>query len=262
MLFLGYLLLGAFAGVLGGLFGIGGGLIIVPVLVVSFHAQGIAPDIVTHLALGTSMLTMIFTGLSSLRVHYTKGVVDWALIRRLAGGMMVGAWLGGLTVNLLSATTLNIIIGCFAWTMALQMGFNFKPKAERHLPGPLGTGIAGTCIGWLSAMFGIGGGSLTVPYLTWNSVPMKQAVAVSVAGSIPIALAGSLSYLYTGWGHGNLPEWSLGYIYLPAWLGIVLTSTQFARLGARLAHRLSPQRLRRGFALLLLLVGAKFMIFS
>lgn len=262
MLFLGYLLLGAFAGVLGGLFGIGGGLIIVPVLVVSFRAQGLPAEIVTHLALGTSMLTMIFTGLSSLRVHYSKGVVQWPLIRRLAGGMMVGAWLGGMTANLLSAGTLNLIIGCFAWAMALQMGLNLRPKAERHLPGPVGTGIAGTLIGWLSAMFGIGGGSLTVPYLTWNSVPMKQAVAVSVAGSIPIALAGSLSYLYAGWGHAALPEWSLGYVYLPAWLGIVLTSTQFARIGARLAHRLSPQRLRQGFALLLLCVGAKFMIFS
>lgn len=195
MLFVGYLVLGAFAGMLAGLFGIGGGLIIVPVLVLSFHAQGVAPEIITHLALGTSLPTMIFTGFSSLRAHQEAGAVDWGMIRRLGAGMLVGAWLGGMTANLLSASTLNIIIGCFAWTMALQMGLNLRPKAERHMPGPLGTGIAGTVIGWMSALFGIGGGSLTVPYLTWNSVPMRNAVAASAACSMPIALAGSLSYL-------------------------------------------------------------------
>jgi uncharacterized membrane protein YfcA len=262
MLFVGYLVLGAFAGMLAGLFGIGGGLIIVPVLVLSFHAQGVAPEIITHLALGTSLPTMIFTGFSSLRAHQEAGAVDWGMIRRLGAGMLVGAWLGGMTANLLSASTLNIIIGCFAWTMALQMGLNLRPKAERHMPGPLGTGIAGTVIGWMSALFGIGGGSLTVPYLTWNSVPMRNAVAASAACSMPIALAGSLSYLYAGWGDVDLPEWSVGFIYLPALLGIVLTSTQFARLGARLAHSMSPRRLKQAFALLMLLVGAKFMLFS
>ena len=262
MLFVGYLVLGAFAGMLAGLFGIGGGLIIVPVLVLSFHAQGVAPEIITHLALGTSLPTMIFTGFSSLRAHQEAGAVDWVMIRRLGAGMFIGAWLGGLTASQLSASTLNIIIGCFAWTMALQMGLNLKPKAERHLPGAFGTGIAGTVIGWMSALFGIGGGSLTVPYLSWNSVPMRNAVAASAACSMPIALAGSLSYLYAGWDHADLPEWSVGYIYLPALLGIVLTSTQFARIGAKLAHRLSPTRLKQAFALLMLLVGAKFMLLS
>lgn len=262
MLFLGYLLLGACAGLLAGLFGIGGGLIIVPVLVASFHAQGVAPDIVTHLALGTSMITMIFTGISSLRVHQQRGVVDWPLIRQLAVGMLVGGWLGGMTASQLSASTLNIIIGSFAWAMALQMGLSLQPKAGRHLPGPTGNGIAGVVIGWMSALFGIGGGSLTVPYLSWCSVPMNRAVAVSAACSLPIALAGSLSYLYAGWGHADLPEWSLGFVYLPALLGIVLTSTQFARYGARLAHYLPPKRLKQAFACLLLVVGTKFMLFS
>ena len=262
MLFLGYLVLGAFAGLLAGLFGIGGGLIIVPVLVLSFHAQGVSPEIITHLALGTSLPTMIFTGFSSLRAHQEAGAVDWVMIRRLGVGMLIGAWLGGMTASQLSASTLNIIIGCFAWTMAVQMGLNLKPKAERRLPGPVGTGIAGTFIGWLSALFGIGGGSMTVPYLSWNSVPMRNAVAASAACSIPIAVAGSLSYLYAGWGRTDLPEWSFGFIYLPALLGIILTSTQFARIGARLAHRLSPQRLKQAFALLMLVIGAKFMQFS
>lgn len=262
MLFMGYLLLGAFAGLLAGLFGIGGGLIIVPVLVVSFRTMGFEPEIITHLALGTSLPTMIFTGVSSLRAHQQVGAVNWIMFRRLGAGMLIGAWFGGMTANLLSASILNVIIGCFAWSMALQMGLNLKPKAERHMPGPLGTGIAGTLIGWMSALFGIGGGSLTVPYLSWNSVPMRNAVAASAACSIPIALAGSLSYLYAGWGHADLPEWSVGYIYLPALLGIVLTSTQFARLGAKLAHRLPAKRLKQGFALLMLLVGTKFMLFS
>lgn len=262
MLFLGYLLLGACAGLLAGLFGIGGGLIIVPVLVASFHAQNIAPDVVTHLALGTSMLTMIFTGVSSLRAHQQKGAVDWTVIRQLAVGMIIGGWLGGLTASQLPANILNMIIGTFAWAMALQMGFSLQPKGGRALPGRVGNTIAGTVIGWMSAIFGIGGGSLTVPYLSWCRVPMSRAVAVSAACSLPIALSGSLSYLYAGWGNRDLPEWSLGYIYLPALLGIVLTSTSFARIGARLAHRLPPKRLRQAFACLLLLVGTKFMLFS
>ena len=262
MLFIGYLLLGAFAGLLAGLFGIGGGLIIVPVLVVSFRAMGFEPEIITHLALGTSLPTMIFTGLSTLRTHQQAGAVDWVMIRRLGAGMLIGAWLGGMTANLLTASTLNTIIACFCWIMALQMGLNLKPKAERHLPGPLGTGIAGTLIGWLSALFGIGGGSLTVPYLSWNSVPMRQAIAASAACSIPIAVAGSLSYLYAGWGHSDLPQWSVGFIYLPALLGIVLTSTQFARVGAKLTHRMPAKRLKQAFAVLMVLVGSKFMFFS
>ncbi|PJG60241.1 sulfite exporter TauE/SafE family protein [Aeromonas cavernicola] len=262
MLFIGYLLLGALAGLLAGLFGIGGGLIIVPVLVLSFHAQGVDPALITHLALGTSLPTIIFTGLSSLKAHREAGAVDWPVIRRLGVGMLLGAWLGGVTANLLSVSSLNIIIGCFAWVMAVQMGLNLKPKAERHLPGPLGTGVAGTVIGWMSALFGIGGGSLTVPYLCWNSVPMRNAVAASAACSIPIAVAGSLSYLYAGWGHPSLPQWSIGYVYLPALVGIVLTSTLFARVGAKWAHRLDPKRLKQAFALLMLLVGTKFMLFS
>ncbi|MGL5039494.1 MAG: sulfite exporter TauE/SafE family protein [Aeromonas sp.] len=262
MLFMGYLLLGAFAGILAGLFGIGGGLIIVPVLMVSFKAMGFEPQLVTHMALGTSLPTMIFTGFSSLLAHRKAGAIDWPMIYRLGAGMLVGAWFGGMTANILSASTLNVIIGCFAWVMALQMGLNLTPKAERHMPGPIGTGIAGTLIGWLSALFGIGGGSLTVPYLSWNSVPMHHAVATSAACSVPIAISGSLSYLYAGWGHADLPQWSVGYIYLPALLGIVLTSTQFARIGAKLANGLSPTRLKQAFALLMLLVGAKFILFS
>ena len=246
---------------LAGLFGIGGGLIIVPVLVLSFHAQGVAPEIITHLALGTSLPTMIFTGFSScVRTRRQERWTgdDSAPGRRHAGRCLARRHDRQSAERQHPQHHHRLL----RLDHGPADGAQFEAKSGATHAGPLGTGIAGTVIGWMSALFGIGGGSLTVPYLTWNSVPMRNAVAASAACSMPIALAGSLSYLYAGWGDADLPEWSVGFIYLPALLGIVLTSTQFARLGARLAHSMSPRRLKQAFALLMLLVGAKFMLFS
>ncbi|MGL5949214.1 MAG: sulfite exporter TauE/SafE family protein [Aeromonas sp.] len=262
MLFLTYLLLGAFAGLLAGLFGIGGGLIIVPVLMMSFTTLGFAPSTVTHLALGTSLPTMIITGLSALQLHHKAGCLDVALLKRLAPAMLLGAWGGAQLAAFLPASQLNLLIGLFAWSMALHMGLGLKPRTARTRPNRPGLWLAGGVIGALSALFGIGGGSLTVPYLTWRGIAMRHAVAAASACSIPIALSGSLSYLYSGYGEAGLPAWSVGYIYLPALLGIVLTSAPFARLGAKLTARVPPARLKQGFACLMLLVGAKFMFWS
>lgn len=255
---LAYLLLGAGAGVLAGLFGVGGGLIVVPVLMFSFTFLNLSEDVATHLAIGTSLATIIFTSMSSAQAHNSKGSIDWKIVRWLALGIVFGSVLGGFTASLLQGATLKIIIGCFVILMSIQLGFNLKPKASKQLPGKFGLSSVGVGVGWASAIFGIGGGSLTVPFLAFCSVPMQRAVGVSAACGLPIAIAGTLSYMWFGWGVEGLPEWSFGYIYLPALIGITATSMVFSRIGAKLAYRLSPDLLRRMFAVFLLIVGCSF----
>lgn len=260
MEFVIYLLLGAAAGVLAGLFGVGGGLIIVPVLVFSFSAQGFAPEVLTHLAVGTSLATIVFTSINSIREHQRRGAVQWQLFRWLTPGILGGAAIGGVTAALIQGPTLQKIIGVFAIFMAIQLALNLTPKAVRPQPKRPELIVAGGIIGWASAIFGIGGGSITVPFLVWRSVVIQKAVATSAACGLPIALAGAVVFMVTGWQHPQLPEWSLGFVYLPAVLGIALTSMFFARFGARLAHRLSPILLKRLFALLLTTVGISFLL--
>lgn len=254
-----YLALGALAGTLAGLFGIGGGLVIVPVLIFSFGLQGISADIAAHLAVGTSLATIVFTSISSIRSHHQKGAVRWELFRPMAVGIVVGAVLGAWTASLLSGPALELIIGVFVILVGLKMLLDVKPKAARPVPGKLALSGAGSAIGWGSAIFGIGGGTLTVPFLSWRSVQMQQAVATSAACGLPIAIAGAAANVWTGWGHQSLPDYALGFVYLPAMIGIVATSVIFARFGAVLAHRLDAGLLKRLFAILLLIVGTRFL---
>jgi len=260
MILLLYLALGAVAGLLAGLFGIGGGLIIVPVLVISFAYQGISPDVLTHMAIGTSLATIVFTSMSSVKTHQEKGGVRWEIFKPMAVGIVLGAIIGVYTAAELSGPVLQKIIGVFALLMAVQMGFGLKPKPNRDIPGNKGLVGVGTGIGWASAIFGIGGGSLSVPFLSWCNVRMQQAVGTSAACGLPIAVTAALTNIYKGWGESALPEWSAGFIYLPAFIGIIMTSVYFARIGAKLAHKLSPIMLKRIFAVLLVVVGLKFLL--
>ncbi|NVK44314.1 MAG: sulfite exporter TauE/SafE family protein [Oceanospirillaceae bacterium] len=256
-----YLLLGAAAGVTAGLFGIGGGLLIVPVLVFSFSLQGISPEVLTHMAVATSLATIVVTSISSILAHHKRGAVRWSLFRPLALGILVGAFLGVKTAGRLEGEVLQLLIGCFALAVAAQLAFGMKPAENAgRAPSAAGLGAAGGVIGWVSALFGIGGGTLTVPYLSWRHVRIQEAVATSSACGLPIALMGACANVYEGWGHTGLADWSLGYVYLPAFFGIVLTSPFFARLGAHWAHRLPAQVLRRIFAIFLALVGLRFII--
>ncbi|HZJ92479.1 MAG TPA: sulfite exporter TauE/SafE family protein [Thiopseudomonas sp.] len=255
-----YLLLGAAAGVLAGLFGVGGGLIIVPVLVFSFSTQGFAPEILTHLAVGTSLATIVFTSINSIREHHRRGAVQWDLFRWLTPGILGGAAVGGVTAALINGPLLQKFIGVFAITIAIQLALNLTPKAVRPQPQRPELIAAGGVIGWASAIFGIGGGSLTVPFLIWRSVAVQKAVATSAACGFPIAAAGAVVFMVTGWNDSQLPAWSAGFVYLPALFGIALTSVFFARFGAKLAHKLSPVLLKRLFALLLTVVGISFLL--
>lgn len=259
MLIVTYLLVGALAGLLAGLFGIGGGMVIVPVLVITFEVLQFSPDVLTHMAVATSLATIVFTSISSVRTHHQKGAVDWEIVWKLSAGILFGAVLGVFTADSLSGSGLQIVIGISALIVAAQMGLGLKPKPTRSLPETKGMAVAGGSIGWASALFGIGGGSLTVPFLTWCNHPMQRSVATAAACGFPIALVGAASNIIIGWDNVNLPETSLGYIYLPALAGIVLTSVPFARVGAKLAHKLSAEKLKKLFAILLVVVAIKFL---
>lgn len=255
-----YLTLGLFAGVMAGLLGVGGGLIIVPTLAWIFHHQQVDDAIVMHLAIGTSLATIVVTSISSVRAHHRRGAVLWPIFWRLTPGIVVGAWLGAAIADALPSAVLSKVFAVFVLTVAAQMGFGAKPAPHRELPGTAGMLTAGGVIGAVSAIVGIGGGSLTVPFLTWCNIAIRQAVATSSACGLPIALAGALGFVVTGLNAAGRPDWSLGYVYGPALVGITLTSMLSAPLGAKLAHTLPTEMLKKVFAAFLTLVGVKMLL--
>ena len=259
MVFVLYSLLGTFAGMLAGLFGIGGGLIIVPALIFSFKLQGLSSDILTHLAIGTSLATIVVTSISSIRTHHIKGAVKWPVFIYLALGILVGAWLGVVTAVSMKGETLQNVLGLFAVLVGIKMWFGFKPAQSGKRAGKVVLALAGSVIGWASSIFGIGGGTLSVPFLRRSSLSMGEAVGTSAACGLPIAIVGASSNMFLGSGHALLPEWSTGFVYWPAFFGIVLTSVFFARQGARLAHKLPADKLQKCFSVFLFIVGAKFL---
>lgn len=261
MIFLLFLAVGAAAGLLAGLFGIGGGLVIVPVLVITFAAQGVSEAVLTHMAVATSLATIVFTSISSVQEHHRKGAIDWPLVTVLSVGIVIGTAIGVSLITSVPGAVLQNIIGVFALLVAAKMFFGIDPGHDGKRPGSAGLITAGSVIGFGSSWFGIGGGTLTVPYLTWMKIPMRQAVATSAACGLPIAITGAVSNVFAGWGHEGLPAWTTGFLYWPAIAGIVITSVPFARVGAKLAHRLDQALLKKAFSLLLCVVGLKFLFF-
>lgn len=256
-----YLLLGCFSGFIAGLFGIGGGMVIVPVLIFSFKGQGLSPLILTHLAIGTSLATIIVTSISAVWAHHQRGAVRWPVVKKLAPGLLVGSLLGAQIAHAIPARQLEFIIGCFALLTAAQMFSGWKGKLDNiPLPGAGGLAGAGGGIGIASAIFGIGGGTFTVPYLTIHGVKMTDAVASASACGLPIAVAGAAGFVIAGWHESHLPNGAWGFVYLPAFAGISATSLLSARLGARLAHHLPAATLKKLFACLLVLVGVNFIV--
>jgi uncharacterized protein len=247
-----YLLLGSAAGLLAGLLGVGGGLIIVPVLAALFIAQGIDSQIIMHLALGTSLASILITSISSVISHHKKRAVVWTHVFKLSLGILLGAWCGGLIAGQLSSEFLKPVFAVFELLVAAYMLYGYKPTSQQKTPSLLNFNISGSVIGFISSIVGIGGGTMSVPWLMWHGSSIHKAIATSAAIGFPIALSGSFSYLYSGWQHANLPEHSIGFIYLPALLGIVISSVIFAPLGASLAHRLDVQKLKKIFAYLLI----------
>ncbi len=255
-----YLGLGVAVGVLAGLLGVGGGLIIVPMLVFSLTWQGVPSEFLMHLALGTSLASIIFTSVSSFWAHHKRGAVNWTVVRRIVLGILVGTFLGSCLAAQMSNNLLKGIFVVFLYYMGLQMLTNKKPKPTRGLPGPLGMFAVGNGIGAVSALVGIGGGSMSVPFMVWCNMTVHDAIGTSAAIGFPIAVAGTVGYIVNGLGVSGLPAYSLGYVYLPALAGIVAASVFTAPLGVRLAHSLPVDSLKRVFALLLFVMGTKMLI--
>ena len=254
-----YLALGLFAGFLAGLLGLGGGAVMVPLLASIFDAQGFPREQVLHLALGTSMATIVFTALSSLRAHHRHGAVLWPVVKDMTPGIIAGTFVGTLIAARVSTDGLALFFACFIACVAVQMAFNLKPHAARNLPGRGGLFATGTGIGGISALVAIGGGSLTVPFLTWCNVPVQRAIGTSAAAGFPIAVFGTLGYLWNGWGADGRPPFSVGYVFLPALLWVMGGSVLSAPLGARLAHRLPVATLKRVFSGVLILLAAQML---
>ena len=255
-----YVLLGAVAGIIGGLLGLGGGIVIVPALLFLFIRQGFSAEIQMHLAVATSLATIIFTSIASAWSHHRHGAVYWRVVSFLVPGIIFGCVLGAIAANHIRSEGLRIIFGLFELLVAMQIGFGIKPPGHRDLPGSTGMVLAGGGIGTLSTILGIGGGTLTVPFLLWCNVNIRNAVATSAACGLPIAVAGTLSFIVTGWDHAALPVGSIGYVYWPAALSILVASILTAPLGASLAHILPVTILKRVFALVLVIVGIRMLV--
>ncbi|WP_201587169.1 sulfite exporter TauE/SafE family protein [Psychrobacter jeotgali] len=275
-----FLIIGALAGFAAGLFGVGGGTIIVPLLFIVFTQMGYSPDNIMHLALGTSLATIIVTSISSLMAHNKKGAVMWPVFKNLAPGLAIGCFLGAGIAGQISGLYLQLIVGVFLLWVAYRMFAKAKkpittnaasgtntntdndtdsPHAHAALPAKSKQLAAGGVIGVASAIFGIGGGSLTVPYLTRYNVVMQKAVGTSAACGLPIAIAGALGYMVFGTqAQIDVPN-TIGFVHIYAFLGISIMSFFTAKVGAKVAHMLSPSLLKKCFSVLLFVVGFYFL---
>ncbi len=255
-----YILIGAFVGFVAGLFGIGGGTTQVPLLLMIFKAQGFSEKHVMHLALGTSMASIFFTSLSSMRAHHSKGAVRWDIFKGMSPGLLLGTFSGSFFAGYISSWGLKIFFVIIMYFAAFQIISNFRPKAKTKLPGKLGLFIVGLIIGAISSLAAAGGGFLTVPFMLYCNVIIYEAVGTSAALGFPIALAGFLGYVISGLNAIELPKYSLGYVYLPALLAIVSRSILTAPKGANLAHRLPVLKLRRLFGIFLAILATKILL--
>ena len=246
------LALGAFAGFLAGLMGVGGGMLMVPFITFVLTRRGVESALAVKMAIATSMATIIFTSVSSLRAHHRRGAVRWDLARGMAPGIVMGSLLAGAgAFAVIKGSTLAVFFGLFVGTAATQMLLDRRPKASRQMPGVLGQSTVGAGIGFFSGLVGAGGAFISVPFMTWCNVPLQVAVGTSAALGFPIAVANTIGYIVAGW---NLPAavpGAVGYVVFPV-LGIIaLGSMTTAPLGARVAHAIELRHLKRIFAVML-----------
>ena len=257
---LAYLLVGSFAGILAGMFGVGGGIIIVPVLVFVFSFLGFEDLYLVHIAIGTSLATIFFTGISSTRSHYLKGSIDAKAFFPIAMGISFGAILGAFIASSLDGDMLRKIIGIFAFLIAIQMMFNQNRNVKKST-NQIVSMLTGVGIGSASSVLGIGGGSFTVPFFKYNGIDMKTSIGTAAACGIPIAFFGSLSFITIGLNEEGLPPLALGFIYMPAMFLISLASVFTASIGDGMAHAISDKILTILFSTLMILIST-YMFFG
>ena len=257
---LAYLATGALVGFAAGLLGIGGGVVMVPLLVWTFTSHGLPAEHVVHLALGTGLAAMVFTSISSMRAHHARGAVDWPIARAMAPGMLTGAFVAALIAGFIPTRPLALGFTLLVFYAATQILLDLKPPGSRDLPGATGLFSAGAIIGAVSSLLAAGGAFLTIPFLAWCKVPLRRAIGTAAANGLPIAIAGTAGYILHGLRVEGLPAPSIGYVYLPALALVVTTSMLAAPLGARLAHSLPVKRLRTIFALLLYVFAVRMLV--
>lgn len=250
------LMSGAVAGSLAGLLGIGGGIVIVPIVTLLFESQDVAHGLAIKMALGTSLATIVITAISSIYTHHRKGAVEWGLFRVMTPGVLVGSLIGAWLADIIPGEVLYSAFILFMFVVALQMTLS-RVSAHRSLPGTPGLVSVSTGIGVVSALMGIGGGSMNVPFLSFCGVPVKRAIATAAAIGLPIAASATLGYMLGGLNQDGLPPASLGYVNFPVFGGIVAASLLFAPLGATLAHKLPDRLLRRLFAIFLFVLASR-----
>jgi uncharacterized membrane protein YfcA len=255
-----YLGIGALVGFAAGLLGIGGGIVMVPLLVLVFRQLGMPPEHVVHIALGTALAAMVFTSASSMRAHHSHGAVDWQIARAMSPGMLAGSFAAALVAGLIPTRPLAIGFTVLVFYAATQILLDLRPPGGRELPGAAGLFGAGAVIGAISSLLAAGGAFMTIPFLVWCKVPLRRAIGTAAANGLPIAIAGAAGYIVQGLRVGGLPSPSVGYIYLPALALVVVTSMLAAPVGARVAHRLPVKRLRLIFGLLLYVFAVRMLI--
>lgn len=249
------IVLGAMTGFMAGLLGIGGGMLLVPFMTFLFTLNGFPPELIVKIAIATSLATILFTSMSSVRAHHKRGAVRWDIAKFMGIGAFIGTFIGANFAGALKSSWLALFFAVFVGFSALQMLRSKKPKPSRDVPGAIGLGAMGSLIGFISSLVGAGGGFITTPFLTWCNVVMHQAVGTSAALGFPIAAGGLIGYVVAGTTESNLPAGSLGYIYLPALIAVSAASLLTAPLGAKTAHRMQVASLKRVFAYMLLLLA-------
>lgn len=255
-----YLGVGVFVGFFAGLLGIGGGAVMVPILSLTFAARGFSNDHVVHMALATSMATIIPGSFASAWMHHQHQAVNWEVLKKMVPGILVGTFSGAIAAHFASTAFLKLFFVGFICFLAVQLLFDLKPKSRHALPGSGGLFAFGVLMGVISSFAGIGGAVLSIAFLTWCNLRMHEAIGTAAAIGVPLAIAGTVGFIATGMMDRELPPWSLGYVYLPAFAGIAATSFVVAPLGAKLAHRLPVVVLRRIFVVFLVGLAAKMAI--
>jgi uncharacterized membrane protein YfcA len=256
---LSYAAMGALMGFFAGMLGIGGGALVVPLVTIVMEAQGLPHEHILHLAVGTAMAAMIFTSISSLRAHASRGAVRWDVWLRITPGILVGGVIGALIAGRLPTRWFALVFTCFVYYAATSMLLDIKPKASRQLPGTAGMFATGVGISALSALVAIGGAVMSIPFMLFCNVPMLHAIGTAAAIGLPIAVSGTVGYVLGGWGVAGLPANTFGYVYLPALAGIVVASVLTAPLGAAVTHRAPVKRLRQLFALLFYVLATRML---
>lgn len=257
--FISCIVLGALVGFLAGLLGIGGGLIIVPVLVYLLSQLGIHTEMIMPMALATSLATIVVTSASAALAHHKNENIPWKLTKELMVVVAIGALLGAFIADFLSAKALTTFFATTVILLASYMLLSIRSTRSREMPSNKIMQLIGLCTGIIASLMGIAGGAILVPVLSYFGLALRHSIGVATACGAMVALFGSVGYIITGLQQPELPHWSLGYIYLPALFGLVLTSSFFAPLGVKLAAKLPVTTLKKIFAAFLIIVAIKMM---